>query len=211
MIVEIIRIDGDQRRCEQIKSPTARITPGESDAIMDAGGVDPFERGDQTTVPEIELLPPDSEPSALERLVPECLMNIELIGKDCAFPFVVDRREAGDSRDARIASICEAIGMPDEQLTAFKQTLVDANHVYVFWQSKAGSSATAFDHDGKKVFETTVPEPSGSPSSGETWLAHWVGDRGLAVSGTRPLVAVGGSGAVSVWDVKRGEKVFSEP
>lgn len=46
------------------------------------------------------------------------------------FLLCVNRREVHDSPDERIATICERIGMPSNLLPAFRQRLVDANHVY---------------------------------------------------------------------------------
>lgn len=49
---------------------------------------------------------------------------------DNRFLFGINRRAMGGSRDERIASICEKIGMPHQLLETFKRTLPEANHVY---------------------------------------------------------------------------------
>jgi hypothetical protein len=42
----------------------------------------------------------------------------------------LNRRDLGSGADERFASICEGIGMPQNLLASFRQTLADANHVY---------------------------------------------------------------------------------
>jgi hypothetical protein len=62
------------------------------------------------------------------------------------------------------------------------------------------------DFDGQERYQTDLPSPPAPPD--EDWLKAVIGDKNLAISEFEPLVAVGGAGAVGVWDYARGASVF---
>ncbi len=66
-------------------------------------------------------------------------------------------------------------------------------------------------HDGQLVFRQELSAEPGTPPPGTSWLAHWVGNRDLAIARDKPLVAVGGATSVEVWDVKKRSRVFLQP
>jgi len=63
------------------------------------------------------------------------------------------------------------------------------------------------DFDGQERFKADLPSRPTPPS--DDWLDALTGDENLAISGFEPLVAVGGPGALRVWDYAKGALVFS--
>jgi predicted small lipoprotein YifL len=63
-----------------------------------------------------------------------------------------------------------------------------------------------YDPSGKRRFEAALPgDPT--PGAGEDWVGIVTRDKTLALSTYAPLVAVGGPGALSVWNTKSGARV----
>jgi hypothetical protein len=64
-----------------------------------------------------------------------------------------------------------------------------------------------YDYSGKVALTEALPaaEP---PPAGENWVQAVTQDRGVALSATAPLVAVGGPTRFSVWNIKTQQRVF---
>ena len=62
------------------------------------------------------------------------------------------------------------------------------------------------DLDGNSRFGSDLPAVTASAD--EDWLPAVVADKGLAISGFEPLVAVGGERNVTVWDYSQGRELF---
>jgi hypothetical protein len=63
-----------------------------------------------------------------------------------------------------------------------------------------------FTNDGAPVLDR--PLSPGAPATGENWSQAAVRDRNVALSESEPLVAVGGSGALEILKLPRGEKIL---
>jgi len=63
------------------------------------------------------------------------------------------------------------------------------------------------DFDGQERLKVELPSRGAEAS--DDWLKAVIGDKNVALSRFEPLVAVGGSDSVSVWDYARGSLVFS--
>lgn len=65
-----------------------------------------------------------------------------------------------------------------------------------------------YDADGKQRLAATLP-PEATPPPGEDWVRAVTRNRSVSLAPHAPLVAVGGPGALWVWNVKTGRRVFS--
>ncbi len=65
-----------------------------------------------------------------------------------------------------------------------------------------------YDGDGRERLSETLP-PEQPPPPGEDWVQAVTRNRSVVLAAHAPLVAVGGPGAVAVWNIKTGKQVLS--
>jgi len=65
-----------------------------------------------------------------------------------------------------------------------------------------------YDADGKQLFAATLP-PEPAPPAGENWVQAVTRNRSVVLAPRAPLVAVGGPGALMVWNIKTKKQVLS--
>ena len=63
------------------------------------------------------------------------------------------------------------------------------------------------DFDGRPRLQSELAAKI--PGADDDWLAAVVEDKNLAISGSEPLVAVGGASRVTVWDYAQGRELFN--
>jgi hypothetical protein len=66
---------------------------------------------------------------------------------------------------------------------------------------------SVFDGAGKELWKTELPLDA-VPGSGDSWVKEITKNRGLLLSAYGPFVAVGGPTELTIWNYKKGEKVF---
>lgn len=65
-----------------------------------------------------------------------------------------------------------------------------------------------YDAKGKQRFQATLP-PESKPPAGEDWVRAVTQNRSVVLAAHAPLVAVGGPGALMVWNIKTKKQVYS--